>query len=46
MESTAQALGMLRFSGILGNGTSVELFKQFPEEIRRPAMVYAGSEVD
>ena len=43
VESTAQALGMLRFSGILGSGTSVELFKQFPEEIRRGFYNFAMS---
>jgi len=43
IESTAQALGMLRFSGILGSGTSVELFKQFPEDVRRGFYDFAES---
>ncbi len=43
IESTAQALGMLRFSGIMGSGTSVELFKQFPEDIRRGFYDFAES---
>ncbi len=34
VESTAQALGFFKFSGIMGSGTSVELFKQFPDDIR------------
>ena len=43
IESTAQALGMFRFSKIMGSGTSVELFKQFPEDIRRGFYEFAES---